>query len=402
MNTSETLDTLAEHDKNRVKITAIKAMQLRNHGQTLVKVETDAGVYGLGEAGGPGPVVRANIQDYFAQRLIGQDPLNIEYLWQVMTHSVSQWQSRYVHMPTVSGIDIALWDLAGKLLERSVSELLLGRFRDEIPLYVNVSSHPDNWLDPASCEQWAKRETSHPAGFRTLKMGFDDLLNKGTRKGTHRGGRPCTMLTPIELHQIKEGYLNCRAALGWDYDLIIHCHNEWDVPSAIGIAEAVEPSKPLWVEDALPVMYSDSWKTYKLASPVRVMTGEKLELVSEFLPFLTNGAVDALHPDLCYAGGITGCLKVADLAELYYVPVVTHCVGSLVQLLATAHYGACARNFVISENRIPAGDLFDEMNEDGVSVVGGNLKLPNGPGLGIKLIPEVIRDGRMAGEPYWD
>jgi galactonate dehydratase len=402
MNRLDTFDTLAEHDKNHVKITAIKAMQLRNHGQTLVKVETDAGIYGLGEAGAPGPVVRTNIQDYFAPRLIGQDPLNIEYLYHVMTHSVSQWQARYVHMPTVSGIDIALWDLAGKILGRSVSELLTGRFRDEVPLYVNVSSHPDDWMDPDVCARWAKHETSHPAGFKTLKMGFDDLLNKGPRKGTHRGGRPCTMLSQTELRQIGKGFQNCREALGWDYDLIVHCHNEWDLPSAIGIAEAVEPAKPLWVEDALPVMYSESWKAYKLASPVRVMTGEKLELVNEFLPFLTNGAVDALHPDLCYAGGITGCRKVADLAELYYVPVITHCVGSLVQLLATAHYGACTRNFVISENRMTAGDLFDEMNEDGVTVVGGNLKLPNGPGLGIKLIPEVIRDGRLAGEPYWD
>src|SRR5665811_445610 len=99
VNLMSTLDTLAEHEKNHVKITAIKAVQLRSHGQTLVKVETDAGIYGLGEAGAPGPIVRAHIQDYFAPCLIGQDPLNIEYLWHSMTHSVSQWQARYVHMP---------------------------------------------------------------------------------------------------------------------------------------------------------------------------------------------------------------------------------------------------------------------------------------------------------------
>jgi L-alanine-DL-glutamate epimerase-like enolase superfamily enzyme len=210
------------------------------------------------------------------------------------------------------------------------------------------------------------------------------------------------MLTQRELSLIRSGYENCRAALGWNYDLIVHCHNEWDLPSAIGIAQSVEPAKPLWVEDALPVMYSEAWKAYKLASPVRVMTGEKLELLNEFLPFLTNGAVDVLHPDLCYAGGITGCRKVADLAELYYVPVVTHCVGSLVQLLATAQYGAVTRNFVISENRIPSGDLYEAMNEDGITVKGGNLQLPDGPGLGIKLAPEVIRDNLADGEPYWD
>jgi galactonate dehydratase len=233
-------------------------------------------------------------------------------------------------------------------------------------------------------------------------MGFDVLLGSGPRQGWHQGGRPSLMLTQTELHLIRQGYENCREAVGWDTDLIVHCHNEWDLPSAIGIAEAVAPARPLWVEDALPVMYSEAWKAYKLASPVRVMTGEKLELLSEFLPFLTNGAVDVLHPDLAYAGGFTGCRKVADLAELFYVPVVTHCVGSLVHLLASAHYGACVRNFVMSENRIPQGDLFEQMNENGVTVKGGKLKLPNAPGLGIKLVPEVIRENLHPGEPYWD
>jgi L-alanine-DL-glutamate epimerase-like enolase superfamily enzyme len=401
MNKANQLEAVTESEQGKVRITAIKAVQLRNHGQTLVKVETDSGLFGIGEAGALGPIVRANLRDYFEPRLIGQDPLNVDKLWHVMTHGVSQWQARYVHQPTVSGIDIALWDLAGKIMNRSVSELLTGRFRDDVPLYCNVNTHPQNWADPASCREWAARELSHPAGWKTLKMGFDALLAAGPRQGWHQGGRPSLMLTQTELHAIREGYENCRAALGWDTDFIVHCHNEWDLPTAIGVAEAVAPARPLWVEDALPVMYSEAWKAYKLASPVRVMTGEKLELVSEFLPFLVNGAVDVLHPDLAYAGGFTGCRKVADLAELYYVPVVTHCVGSLVQLLATAHYGACTRNFVMSENRIPQGDLFEAMNEEPLIVKNSQLKVPAGPGLGIRLIPEVIRDNRAPGEP-WD
>jgi L-alanine-DL-glutamate epimerase-like enolase superfamily enzyme len=399
MNTPEELRGAV---KSGARITAIKAVQLRNHGQTLVKIETDAGVFGIGEAGAPGPIVRAHLKDYFEPRLIGQDPLNIEKLWTLMTHSVSQWQARYVHMPTVSGIDIALWDLAGKLLNRSISELLTGRFRDEVALYVNVNSHPRNWHDPVACREWAERELSHPAGWKTLKMGFDDLLATGPRQGWHQGGRPSMMLTQTDLHLIRDGYLNCREALGWDTDLIVHCHNEWDVPTAIGVAQAVAPSKPLWVEDALPVMYSESWRTYKAASPVRVMTGEKLELLADFLPFLVNGAVDVLHPDIAYAGGFTGCRKVADLAELFYVPVVTHCVGSLVQLLASAHYGACVRNFVMSENRIPQGDLFEAMSEEPLVVHNSMLKLPNGPGLGIRFVPDIIRDNLLPGEPWWD
>ena len=100
--------------------------------------------------------------------------------------------------------------------------------------------------------------------------------------------------------------------------------------------------------------------------------------------------MDVIHPDLAFVGGLTGGRKIADLAELYYTPVVTHNVGSYVQLVANAHYGATVRNFVMSENRIPQGDLYAEMSEEGIQVENGKMKVPNGPGLGITLRPEVM------------
>jgi L-alanine-DL-glutamate epimerase-like enolase superfamily enzyme len=382
-------------------ITALKALQLRNHGQTIVKVETDEGVVGLGEAGAPGPVVRANIKDYFEPLLIGQDPLCIDRLYTVMTRDRSQWQARYVHMPTVSGIDIALWDIAGKVFKRPVSELLTGRYRDSVSLYVNTGG-PDDWRDKAGWRDWAAQEKASRYGWKTLKLGFERAVGNLLPEDRYRGGTPSMMLTQTELAAVRRGYESCRDALGWDTDLIVHCHNEWDLPTALGLAEAVAPAKPLWVEDAMPVMYSDTWRVLRESSPVRIMTGEKLELASEFLPFIVNGGAHVLHPDLCYAGGITGCRRVADLAEMYYIPVVLHCVGSLVQLLAGAHFGASVRNFVMSECRIPAGDLFDEMSADGIRVRGGSLEVPRTPGLGITLVPEVLRDNRLPGEPWWD
>jgi len=152
----------------------------------------------------------------------------------------------------------------------------------------------------------------------------------------------------------------------------------------------VAPIKPLWIEDALPVMYSDSWQSFKRGAAVRVATGEKLEHPAEFLQFMANGAIDVIHPDLAFVGGLTGGRKIADLAELFYIPVVTHNVGSYVQLIANAHYGASVRNFLMSENRIPQGDLYAEMSEEGITVKDGLLKVPNGPGLGITLRPEVM------------
>ena len=384
-----------------MKITALSALQLRKHGQSIVKVETDEGIFGLGEAGGPGPVVRAHLKDYFEPLLLGQDPLCIEKLYTVMTRDRSQWQARYVHMPTVSGIDIALWDIAGKFFKRPISELLSGRFRDQIELY-GATGGPADWFDKASCREWAAKEKAHPCGFKTLKIGFEALLGHGLPKDLYRPGTPCMTLPQSALRVIQKGFENLREALGWDTEIIVHCHNEWDLPAALGIAEAIAPCRPLWIEDALPVMYSDSWRAFRAASPVRVMAGEKLELASDFLPFIVNGGVHILHPDLCYAGGITGCRKIAFLAETYYIPIALHCVGSLVQHYAGAHFGATVQNFLISENRISHGDMFEAMSSAYVPPRAGMLAVPRAPGLGIDLVPEVLKENRLPGEPWWD
>ena len=394
--------TLVARERDQIHITAIKVIQLKEHGiQSLVKVETDAGLYGLGEIGAPAGIARAYIETMKAD-LIGQDALAIEKCYADMTRMRAQWHAHWVQNPTISGIDIALWDIAGKVFNRPISKLLTGRFREEIELYVNTAG-PVDWFDRAACADWAAAIKADPYGFKTIKFGFEALL--GRQLPQHAGRRPgylCDMLKQTELRKIRQGYEYCREALGWEIDIIIHCHNEWDLPTALGIAEAVAPIKPLWIEDALPVVYTESWPAFTRTSPVRTMTGEKLERVDEFLQFLTNGGVHVIHPDIAFVGGITGMRKIADLAELFAVPVVTHNVGSLVQLLATAHFGATCRNFVMTENRIPQGGLFAEMNADGITVKDGKLKVPDKRGLGITLVDEVLRANLWEGERYWD
>ena len=385
----ETLDNLGQSLPRPLRITAIRVFQLKGHGiQSLIKVETDSGVYGIGEAGLPAAIVQGYL-DFMQESLLGQDPLSIEKCYADMTRMRAQWHAHWTQNPTISGIDMALWDIAGKVFDRPVSALLTGRFREEIPLYVNTAG-PKDWFDPAACRDWADEIKADPHGFTTVKFGFEGLLGRALPADRYHGGYLSQMLTQTELRQIGRGYENCRAALGWDIDFIVHCHNEWDLPTALGIAEAVAPSKPLWIEDAMPVVYSESWKLLKQQSPVRVMTGEKLELPAEFLQFMLNGAVDVIHPDLAFVGGLTGGRKIADLAELFYIPVVTHNVGSYVQLIANAHFGASIRNFVMSENRIPQGQLYAEMSEEGITVKDGNLKVPTGPGLGITLRPDIL------------
>jgi L-alanine-DL-glutamate epimerase-like enolase superfamily enzyme len=383
------LSQLAEKEKNRVHITAIKAFQLKNHGiQSLIKVETDAGVYGIGEAGLPAVIVQGYL-DFMKEWLVGQDALAIEKCYADMTRMRAQWHAHWTQNPTVSGIDMALWDIAGKIFNKPVSELTTGRFREEIELYVNTSG-PKDWFDPAACRDWADEVKADPHGFRTVKFGIEGLLGRQLAPDASHPGFLSDMLKQTELKVIREGFENCRQALGWDYDIIIHCHNEWDLPTALGIAEAVAPIRPLWIEDAMPVLYSDAWKTFSQQSPIRTATGEKLEHPAEFLQFMQNQAIHVIHPDLAFVGGLTGGRKIADLAELFHTPVVTHNVGSYIQLVANAHYGASVRNFVMSENRIPQGDLWEEMSEEGIQVRDGKMKVPNGPGLGITIRPDFL------------
>ena len=152
----------------------------------------------------------------------------------------------------------------------------------------------------------------------------------------------------------------------------------------------------------MPVPYSNSWKTLKTASPVPILTGEKLEMPREFLPFLANGAVDMMQPDLLFAGGFTGCWRIAELADLFYIPVTAHNVGTVVQNVATAHWAASTRNFVVSETRLGTGSVLEDIIEEELHVADGALRLPAGPGLGITVVEEALRGHLADGEPWWD
>ena len=376
-------------------ITDVAAVQLvGTAGQSLVRVDTDAGIAGYGEAGADGPTVRAQLA-HLEDLLVGQDPLHIEKLY---TKMVGQQHPYRPHVPTVSGVDIALWDLAGKLLDRPVADLLTGPVRDRVPLYVNEG--PSDLLDPAGCRAWGE-SLRDESPYDTVKVTFDSAIETVAPNRGPTGQRQRT-LRERELEQVRRAAEHVREGLGWDLDFIVHCHNEWDLPSAIGLAEAVAPAKPLWLEDPLPVEYADAWGTLARRSPVRILTGEKLERAREFTPFLENEAAHILQPDLAFAGGITGCRKIAALAEFNHVPITAHNVGSLVQNAATVHFGATIRNFWMTETRITQLDLIDEMGDaPGLTLADGALSIPDGPGLGVDLDEAVINEHRIEGEPSW-
>ncbi len=161
---------LAASTRGKVKITDIKGMLLdtKKDFKTLVKIETDAGLVGYGESGVTGNMFRSRL-DTIKPALIGQDPLSIEKHYFNLTTQISR-----PHIPTISGIDMALWDLAGKILNKPVCTLLGGPFRDKIKLYWNTG--PQNKLDPISCRDWAQQMRQNPRGWTTYKITFTDIL----------------------------------------------------------------------------------------------------------------------------------------------------------------------------------------------------------------------------------
>ncbi len=390
---------LAAPAEKMVKITSIKAMGLDNVGDgCLIRIDTDAGLAGYGEAGIPAGAARERIAMMMPQ-LVGQDPLAIERHFYMM--SATQY-SFMAHIPTVSGIDIALWDLAGKITGLPLYRLLGGPFRKEIPVYSHGG--PRNLLDKSECRAWADKVKAAPEGFTAFKFGFGSR-GQGGRGG---GGRPSGPYNPTldgaVFRRTAHEYSNLREALGDEIDIAMHCTGQFDTRSAIGLCKAIEPSDPLWIEDPLTVRYSEAWRELKRSTRVPLLAGEKVEMVEGFRPYLDNQVLDMLHPDVAYSGGITGCRRIADYAALTRTSVGLHSGPcSLIRFYASMHLGAAIENFFKVENVLGEFRGFKEKMAQGKepAVRKSTFPVPEGPGLGLDMNEDWLRSHLAKDEKWW-
>jgi len=377
----------------QVKITAINALQPQS-GATLIRVETDAGVNGYGPCHGTGPFARAAIAGLEGPRLphlglIGKDPLAIDVHFYNMFYAYPQ---RGRVMGVLSAIDIALWDLAGKLLGQPVCRLLGGPFRDEIALYSHCTGG-----DFLSRDEWRSRAQSlkdDPCGYKAYKIDIHHILHGHVQQYVPSIG-------PREARDVAQAYGLAREAIGDEIDIIVHCHNELDLPSAIRVAEAVEPIKPLYFEDPIAPEFGESWMALRRTTRVPILTGENIALAEGALPFLQHQAVDSLQPDLINCGGITGAKRIADLASLYRIPISCHNVSGYVLDMASLQLSAAVFNCPLLECRRTAADAPEATGEKLV-IRDGRMKVPMRPGLGLELDFEYLEAHRADGEPWWD
>jgi L-alanine-DL-glutamate epimerase-like enolase superfamily enzyme len=369
----------------------------------FVKVLTEDGRYGVGEAyGTPGAGVKEQIEA-IAPTLVGKNPLELDVLYTFMGKGTPQLAditrtdgSAHMLMRAASGIEMALWDLAGKILQVPTTTLLGGRFRDSVRVYDHAA--PRNMLDKASCREWAAKVKQDPSGFTAHKFGFSHTkrADDNARDYANR------VLTTKELIQIAQGYENCREAIGWDHDIMVHNHWEYDLRTAIQLAEAVAPIKPLWLEDPMIVDYSDAWKRLVESSTVPICTGENLERREGFKDFIINQACDIVHPDLRNSGGFLETKRIADLAELFGLPMASHNTGSQLNTWATCQWAASIRDYLACETITGQGGWMDQvLLLDGPYIQNGYLRATEKPGLGVDLNPDVVKSHLAQGESWW-
>jgi L-alanine-DL-glutamate epimerase-like enolase superfamily enzyme len=373
-----------------VRITNIAALQPA-HGATLIRVDTDAGVSGYGACHASGPAARDAIAALHNARLphldpLGKDPLAIE----VHFHNVQYAYPQAMRAAQVySGIDIALWDLAGKLLKQPVHALLGGAFRDSIPLYSHAGG--GDYLSASEWRDRARDLRDDPHGFRAYKIDFHHVLGKRMQEAIWSLG-------PRDIAALEKAYALAREALGDDIDIIVHCHCELDLPSAIRFAKVIEPIRPLWFEDPIAPAFSDAWSALRRETSVPILSGENLALPEAFEPFLRTHAVDCIQPDLINCGGLTAGRRIAALASAHGMPLCCHNVSGAVLNAASLQFSAAVFNCPMLEC-VRAPELDRVAMSGAAAIRDGRMIVPTAPGLGIEIDLDYLIAHRAPGEP---
>ena len=374
-----------------MKITDLKAMTLKGYKQwNYVQIETDAGLTGIGEAH-PGAGI-AEIILQFKKTLVGADPRNIEPLYNRMIGAAS---NRYaIGLSAIGGIETALWDLLGKSLSVPVYQLLGGKYRDRIRLYADVGHGKGN-----TPEGWAQRAREGVAdGYQAIKFDIDNSANELKQDAVNRE------LSTAELQKMTALVAAAREAAGDAIDISIDCHSLFSTHSAMKLAERLEPFDLMFLEDPVPNDNVEAMAKVTAATSIPICTGEFLFRRDGFRELIQSQACDMLHVDVSGTGGILEAKKIADLADLYYIPFAAHNITSPIGMTATAHVCAAVRNFIVMELPYHADQVEwrwdlaisnEPLMQDSVFVVSEQ------PGLGVEINADVAREHLMPGSDHF-
>jgi L-alanine-DL-glutamate epimerase-like enolase superfamily enzyme len=361
----------------------------------LVEVETDDGLTGLGEAahfGGPLRSTQVVIEGELRDHLVGEDPRDIERLWEQMHQRAYKHARGGLLIAAMSGIDIALWDLRGKLAGMPLWRLL-GGYRRRVPAYATGGFYAEGKGIQELCEEM-RVYCQHK--FRTIKTKIkhnNNIKKNPLQTITHRG--VCEVSLAEDLARVRA----IRETIGPDVRLMIDANGAWDVPTAIKMGRALEPLDIYWFEE--PVCPDDvagsAQVAEKLAIPVAGYETCSYGRVA-FREYITARAIHFVQPDVAWSGGLTETLKIAHLAQAWNLPVTPHIHGSAVAVAAGVHLLGAIPNASLAEMVFPAHPLMDELVREPLVVDRtGHVELSERPGLGIDLSPRVIAKYRVDG-----
>ena len=362
-----------------MKITEIKTFICHAYrtNWVFVKVLTDAGLHGVGEATlEHRELTVAQAVRELERSLVGKDPHNIEALWH-QVYRDAYWRGGPVLMSALSGVEMALWDIKGKALGVPVWQLLGGKVRDSIPCYAN------GWFAPAKTpdEFAAKARLAVQAGFRGLKW---DPFGAAYLEIDKRGLREALKCVEAVV-----------SAVGPEVDILIEGHGRFNVPTAIRIAHALEDFDIHWFEEPVPPDNLEALVEVKQRSRVPIAAGERLYSRWDYQRFFTLRCADYAQPDVSHVGGIMEVKKIAAQAEALHLAICPHNPSGPVANAASLQLAACVPNFSVLETMSADVPHRREISTERVGFENGAMRIPDAPGLGIDLDEEAI-----AAHPY--
>lgn len=374
-----------------VEITDVQtAMVDGNFPWTLVRIYTDAGVAGTGEAywGAGVPELIERMKPF----LLGENPLDIDRLYEHLIQKMSgEGSVEGVTVTAISGIEVALHDLAGKILDLPAYQLLGGKYRDEVRVYCDC--HTENEADPEACADEAERVVEE-LGYDALKFDLD--VPSGHEKDrANRHLRPGEIRHKADIVEAVTERVKDRADVAFD------CHWTFSGGSAKRLAEKLEPYDVWWLEDPVPPENLDVQAEVTKSTTTPITVGENRYRVTELRRLIEDQAVDIVAPDLPKVGGMRETRKIADVANQYYVPVAMHNVASPIATVAAAHVGAAVPNSLAVEYHSYELGWWEDLVEEDV-IVDGSIEVPEAPGLGVTLDLDAVEEHLVAGEELFD
>lgn len=376
----------------KLKITGIKCAAVMAHGfQVHVRISTDQGIVGQGEATDSARGVIPIIQSW-ERMLVGQDPLNVDAIWErLRTTGIFAGAQAGQYVTALTGLEIALWDLAGKALGLPVYQLLGGRMRDKIRVYCDSQTE-----DPKDPEAPKKLGMIKDMGFTAVKIDIDE------RDDPNRWDKVNWTASNAEIDNMIGKIRFVRESFPKRVDLAVDMHGRYDLTTGKRVAIEAEPFHLLFLEEPVPAENVDAMRDIRQSTKTPICCGENLFLRHGFREILEKRAADIIMPDIQKCGGLLEARKIADMAHTYYVPVAPHCVVSPIGTMASAHVCAAIPNFLVLEwHWIQRLDLWKNFVKEGEIINNGFIEVTDKPGLGVELNEDAARKAAVKDIPWF-